>query len=159
MESDQVLHMHWCWPVLGSDCYLPIFANLQQSYGAGLSSKFCVRSISWKQIDGIWPSFAYSLMLTWCRLKLVYIIFCKFTIELQLMVIVKISFPLNVLWTNKWNLIKFCTHALTLTRSSFWLLCVNFRIFTRKLWPLIVSAQYLENKFLELNQILHMHWH
>ena len=57
MEFDQILHMHWPQPDLGWDCYTSIFANLQQ---------VCFCSISSKQIDGIWRSFPYALMLTRC---------------------------------------------------------------------------------------------
>ena len=70
-------------------------------------------------------------------------------------------------------------HALILTRSRLGLLGVKFRKFVTELWPLIdvrisfwwqnlvapywcqnfVSARYLENKLMEFDQILHMHWY
>ena len=42
----------------------------------------CFRSIAWEQIDGIWPNFAYALMLTRSSLGLLHVNFRKFTTEL-----------------------------------------------------------------------------
>ena len=50
-------------------------------YGPWLLLEFCFRSIWWEQIDGIWPYFAYALMLTKSSLGLLRINFCKFTTE------------------------------------------------------------------------------
>ena len=69
---------------------------------------FCFRSISWEKIDGVWPNFAYALILT--------IVTRQF---LQ---------TYNRVMSLDW--------------------CWNF-----------IAAQYLENKFVEFNQILQMNWY
>ena len=78
MELDQILQMHWIWPGLCWDCFMSGFAtiqqlwlsvnvrilsNLQQNYGLWLSWEFHFCSVSWGQIDGIRPNFAYALPL------------------------------------------------------------------------------------------------
>ena len=69
-------------------------------------SEFRLRSISWDQIDGIWPNFAYmhQLILTRSRLGLLGIsFFCRFITELWSLIDVRISFLLNILRTeNYW---------------------------------------------------------
>ena len=52
--------------------------------------------------------FAYALMLTRARLGLLHVNFHKFTTQLWHMVIFKVSFLLNILGTNRWNLTRFC---------------------------------------------------
>ena len=49
------------------------------------------------QNDGIWSNFAYAFTYN----KQIYN-------RLIPLVVVSISFPLNILWTNRWNSIKFC---------------------------------------------------
>ena len=89
--------------------------------------KFCIKvipwcwlhfhSIFWELIDGIWPDFAYALILTRSR------------------------FGLSIsMHTRQFLLIYNRVMALDS--------CRNF-----------VSAQYLKNKLMEFDQILHMHWY
>ena len=61
IEFHQILYMHWYWQDLCWDCYLSFFAHLYQSYGPWLRPKFCLRSISWEQIDRISPFFYESM--------------------------------------------------------------------------------------------------
>ena len=53
IELNQILHIQRCWQVVDWDCYVPIFADLQHSYGPLLSWGFCFRSISFEWINGI----------------------------------------------------------------------------------------------------------
>ena len=82
----------------------------------------------------MWSNFAYILILTRSRLGLLRVIFKKFTTQLWPLVIIKITYLHNILWTIWWNVIKVCI----LTRSRLGLLCINFRKFTVELWPLII---------------------
>ena len=70
-------------------------------------SQYCFRSIAWERIDGILTSFAYALIFTASRLGFLHVIFQKLTTELWPLIDVRISFPLNILRTNQWNLRKF----------------------------------------------------
>ena len=72
-----------------------------------MRSEFHFHSISWEQIDGIRQNFAYAWILTRSRFGLLHINFCKFLTELWSLVDVRISFPLNMLRMNWWNLAKF----------------------------------------------------
>ena len=166
-------------------------------------SEFRFHSVSWERIDGIWPSFAYTLILTTSGLGLLHVNFHKLITRVMASDI-RILFPLNILRTNWWNLTKFCI-CIDMTRSRLGLLHVNFHKFLT-LWPLIdvrilfplridgigpsfayaliwttsglgllhinfhrvmaldwclnfLSAQYLGNKLMEFDKILHMHWY
>ena len=70
-----------------------------QIYNTVMALGFCqiffFRSISWEQIDGIQPSFAYDVDKT--RFGLLCVNLSKFTTQLLPLVIVKISFQLNIL--------------------------------------------------------------
>ena len=101
--------------------------------------------------------------------------FCKFMTELLPLIDVRTSFPLNILTTNWWILIKFC--ILILTRSRLGLLHINFwKLIT--LWPLIdviilfplnifnivisfVLCQFCQAKFINIkvSQKLHSQMH
>ena len=50
----------------------------------------------------------WNLVLTRFRLGLLHVNFHRFTTELWSLIIIRISFPLNILRTNRWSLIKFC---------------------------------------------------
>ena len=162
MDFDNILRMHWLLLDLISDCYAPIVAKIQQRKGPWLSSGFRFRSnLKYESMESEqilhmhwnWPDLGWN-----CNASLI----AKNTTQLWPLVIVKILFSLNILWTNWWNLIEF-SYALILTRSKFGLLRVNF---ATELLPLItvrisfplVSAQYLGNKLMEFVQVLHMHW-
>ena len=58
--------------------------------------------------NGFWPNFVYALILTTSNLGLLIIHFHQLVTELQPLNDVRISFPLNILRTNKWVLTKFC---------------------------------------------------
>ena len=166
MEFDQILHMHCYWQDLGWENTRQFSSDSNRVMALDdwwYLSEFCFRSISWEWIYGIWPNFAYALILTRSRLGLLCIHFCKFITELWPLIDVRISFPLNILRTSWWNLTKFCiyidiiniyisivTHQFSKINNSVMVLdwCQNF-----------VSAQYLDNKLMEFDQILHMHWY
>ena len=61
---------------IDTDIEVGIFTNLQQSCGPWLMSEFHFRLISWEQIDGIWPNFAYALILTRSWLGFLGVSFC-----------------------------------------------------------------------------------
>ena len=95
---------------------------------------FRFHSISWEQMYQIWPSFAYPLKLTRSRFGLLRVNFPKFITELWPLVDVGISFPLNILRTNWWNVTRFCICIETTSRLG--LLRINFRELITELWPL-----------------------
>ena len=69
------------------------------------------RSISWERIDGIIPNLAYALTFARSTLGLLRVNFLKYATRLWPLIIVKIVkilFPLNILWMNRQNLIKVC---------------------------------------------------
>ena len=47
---------------LGWDCYASFFANITELWPF-IDVEFRFRSIAWERIDGIWPNFAYALIL------------------------------------------------------------------------------------------------
>ena len=100
--------MHWHWPDLHGDCYASIFTNLQHGYGPWLLSKLFFHSISCEQIDGIGSDFACALSLTRSRLGLLQVNFANIQ-QFWPLAVFDLLFPLKILWTNWWNLIKFCT--------------------------------------------------
>ena len=132
------LHLGWHY-------YALFFPNLHQSLGLWLLAKFHFHSISCEPIYGIWSNFAYALTVTRSKLGSLPVSFCKFTTELWLFVIDRISFPLNIFWKIEGILSNFA-YALTVTRSRLGLLHVNFYNFTTELWPLTIV------------EILYMHW-
>ena len=83
-----------------------------------LKSKFYFSSISWEQIDGFWPNFAYALILARSRFELLHVRFHKFETEFWSLTEVRIRFPLNIwepidgFWPN-------FAYALILARSRF----------------------------------------
>ena len=93
-------------------------------------------SISWEIINEIWPDFAYVLILKTSRLELFRINFQKLITVLWPLIDVRISFLLNILRTNWWNLTKFCK-------------C----IYIDKIWAVI--NQY----FFKLNIFTNINWH
>ena len=134
-----VLYMHCYWTDRGWNYYTWIFCILQLSYGPGFFfffPEFCFCPISSEWIDGKWSDFDCLICL--CRFESIYISFYKFTAELWPLVIIRIFwFLLNILWTNWWNLIKFCI-CMAFMRSRLGLLCIDFCKFTTELWPLII---------------------
>ena len=131
MELDQILHMHRCWPELHWDCYSFFFF------------------------------FFFFFVCLFFFVFFCFFFFWKFTIRLWPLVTVKISFPLNILWTNWWNLIKFCKYldlnqidveivTLQISKINNRATVLNYRLTS-------VSAQYLENESIELDKILHIH--
>ena len=125
-----------------------------------LMTEFLFRLISWEQIDGIWPNFAYVLILTRSMLGLLSVNFRKFIIELWPLIDVRISFLLNILRTNWWNLTKFWIYIDT---DKLWIRiasCQFSQTYNRVMaldWcQNCVSDQYLENKLMEFDQILHI---
>ena len=77
-------------------------------------SEFLFHSISWEQIVGIWQNFSNAFIMTTSRLGLIYMsramrkrVLCHMRTELWSLIDVGISFPLNILRTNCWNLTKF----------------------------------------------------
>ena len=111
-----------------------------------------------------WPELhwdCYSFFFFFLFFFLFFFFFCKFTIRLWPLVTVKISFPLNILWTNWWNLIKFCKYldlnqieveivTLQISKINNRATVLNYRLTS-------VSDQYLENESIELDKILHIH--
>ena len=85
-------------PYLGWIGYAFIFANKQHSYDPWLLSKFRFR---WISCGRIWSNFAFAVNLIRSWLGLLHASFHKFTIELWHLIIVEISFPLNILNTNE----------------------------------------------------------
>ena len=94
-------------------------------------------------------------------LGLLHINFRKFLTEFWSLINVRISFPLNILRTNEWNLAKFCNaYALILKTSRLGLLHVNFHKVYNRVMALdrylnFVSAQYIGNKLMEFDQNFH----
>ena len=72
----------------------------------------------------------------------------------------RLSFP-SIYWERIDGIRPNFVYALTLTRSKLGSLCVIFCKYTTQLWPLVivnfVSAQYLRNKLMEFDKILHIH--
>ena len=104
MEFDQILLMHWYWEDVRRDHY----TSISQIYNSVMARDWCPNSILWEQIDGIWPHFAYALILTRSRLGLLRVNFRKFITALWLLIGVIISFLLNILRTTGWILTTFC---------------------------------------------------
>ena len=71
----------------------------------------------------------YALILTRCRFGWLNNIFCSFSTELWSLIDVEFSFMLNILWTYRWILIKFCKY-IHIDKIIFW-------YFSTELWPLI----------------------
>ena len=112
-------------------------------------SEFHFPSISWEWIDGIWPNFAYALILTRSRLGLLSIDFRKFITELWPVIDVRISFLLNILTTNRWNLTKICI-CIDINKIKVGIVTRQFSqiynsVIARDLCQNFVSTQYLEN--------------
>ena len=120
---------------------------------------FC--SVFWGQIDRMWQNLAYTLILTTSRLGLLNINFRKFITELWSLIDVWISFPRNILKTNRWNLTKFRIKHLYWEDgwdyyTTLFLQILN-RLGTLDWCQNFVSAQYLENCWMDFDQMLHMH--
>ena len=120
-------------------------------------------SKSWEQTDGIWPQFAYALILARSTLGCYPSIFANLY-KLWPLIDVIISFPLNILYflrTNRWNLAKFCIfiyNGETLFGSiTHQFSQINNRVIALDWCLIFVSAQYLENQLMEDDKILHMH--
>ena len=79
MKFDQIFYMNWYCQDLCLDYYVRQFLQIYNSYGPWLMSKFRFRSISWDQIDGIFPNFAYALILPSSRLGVLYFNFYFFS--------------------------------------------------------------------------------
>ena len=156
---------------------LKIYINFHKfitSYGSWWMSEFCYCSISWEQIDRIWPYFAYALILSRSRSGLLHINFCKFIMELWPLVNVRISFPLNILGTNwlefdhifhmhwYWQDLGWdcCTSIFTYLLQSYdpWLMpefhysSISWEIINR-IWPNFVYALILKTSRLGLLHI------
>ena len=87
--------------------FCQFFTELQ-SYGPWSTSEFCLCSISCELICGFRSNFVYALILSRCRFGWLNKIFRSFSTELWPLIDVEMSFMLNILWTNRWILIKFC---------------------------------------------------
>ena len=106
-------------------------------------------------------NFAYALILTRSRLGLFRVnFFHKFITELWPLIDVRISFLLNVLRTNWWNLTKFWIYIDT---DTIWIGIVScqfsqtyYRVMALDWCQNFVSDQYLENKLMEFDHILHI---
>ena len=112
--------------------------------------------------ESMGPIFAYVLILTSSRLGLLGINFQKFIKELWPLIDVRIRFH-SIAWEQSDEVWPYFAHALIMTRSRLGLLRVYFHKFIKELRPLIevrilFSAQYLENKLMKFDKILHMHW-
>ena len=79
MDFDQILHMHWYWQDLGWDYYASI-CNRAMAFDVSWLT-FPLWQYLENELDGIWPNFAYALILTRSRLGLLHINFCKFVTE------------------------------------------------------------------------------
>ena len=154
MEFDQILHMHWYWQHLGWYCYTSIFTNLQQSYGPCLLSEICIRSISWEQIGGLLTN----LHMHW-----------YWQVPHQISQINNRSYGSwsisefhfrSVSWEQIYGIWPNFAYVFILTASRLGLLDVSFHEFLTRVMTLdwcqnFVSAQYLENKLME---VLHLYW-
>ena len=114
-------------------------------------------------MDGIGPNFAYqySLTLTRSRCGVLYVNFHKYTTQLWPLFMVKISFPLNIFLTNRWNLIKFCK-CIEIYQFLVWILKRQFSQIYKRVMSFgdcqkMVSTQYLVNNLIEFEQILQKH--
>ena len=107
-----MIRIHWLvyavWRWAYTVFMLSVISSLRDSVIPWFRLRF--RSISWEQIDGIWPNFVHVLILTISRLGLLCVNFRKFIIELWPLIDFRISFPLNILRTNWWNVTKFCLY-------------------------------------------------
>ena len=136
------------------------FINSIQSYGPWMMSGFRFRSISWVWRNGIWQNFADALILFTSSLGLLIVYFRQFVTELLLLNDVRISFPLNILITNKWILTKFymCIDIdnilLGIVKHTF--LSIHYSVMALELCQHVVSAQYLETEWMDFDQILPM---
>ena len=108
MNFDKILYMPWY--IQDACCmYCTLFmVNFLQNYGTWLTSEFCLFWISCELIYGFQSNFAYALILTRCRFGWLNNIFRSFSTELWPLIDVKISFMLNILWTNWWIVLKIC---------------------------------------------------
>ena len=120
-------------------------------------------TISWERIDGFQPNFAYILVLTRSRLVLLHVNFCKFIKELRPLIDVRTSLSLNILNTNWWISTKFCicidNDKILVGIVTCQLPQLYKRVMALDWCQNFVSAQYLEYKWLDFDQILHMHWY
>ena len=163
MELDQILHMHWCWPDLDWDCYSLIFCRFTTVMPLG----YCQNLVSIQQLEnelmlcspnlgwtlGYSQNFVstqnlvnelmefdqilqYTLILTRSRLGLLNINFHKLTT--WPLVNVRILSPLNSLWTNQWNLIKFSMPMHWPWPDLGWDCYTSLVANLQELWPLII---------------------
>ena len=145
MEFDQILS-NFVYSDLGWDFYVSIY----QIY-----NRIVALIVIW--LSSPLNVSAYALTLTRSSIRLLCVSFCKYTTQLWPLVVVRISFPLNILWKIDEIWSNFA-YTLTLIKSRLGLLSINFCLFTTYYHQNLFSAQYFENKLMKLNQILHMLW-
>ena len=104
--------------------------------------------------------FGYALTLTRSRLGLLPIHFCKFITELWILIIVRISFLLSILGTNRWNQTKFFISVdvgqIYVGIATIPFLQLYNRVMALGYCQKFVSAQYFLSEVMEFDQIVHM---
>ena len=129
-------------------------------------SEICFCSIYWERIDKIWPNFAYALILTKSRLGLLRVNFHQIVTELWPLMIHDfcrnfvspqylknewMEFDQNLVMHWYWQNLGLDCYATIVSQIYNRVMALN--------WCLkFVSAQYLENESMELDQVLYMHW-
>ena len=109
-----ILRTNWYWLDLGLDCFASIFPNLLQLVDFGILFPLNFL-ISWEQIDGIWPNFAYALILTRSRLGLLQ--FSQIYNRVMALDWCRNFVSAQYLETDWRNLTEVCIHVLILKRS------------------------------------------
>ena len=112
-------------------------------------------------MDRISPNFVYAFILTRSPLGLLHIIFRTFAPELWPLIYTIISFPFNILRTNRQNFTKFglCIYIDKIydgiVTHRFLHVCTS--VMALDLRQNFFSVKYLENKWTEFHQILYVH--
>ena len=155
----QILYMHSYWQDLAWDCYTSFFGNLYLSNGP--MWKFCFRSISWEPIGRISPNFIYAFIVARSSLWLLHIIFAHLYQSYGPWFTPKFHFR-SISWEQMDKIspnFYICNHIdkiyVGIVTHHFSHICT--RVMTLDLRQNLVSVQYLENKWTEFHQILHMH--
>ena len=94
MEIDHILHRHWPWPGLDWDYYPSIFANLLHGKGPCCQNFVSAQYLVIELID--LTKFSICIDVDRTGFGLLCVNFSKFTTQLWPLVIVKISFSLNI---------------------------------------------------------------
>ena len=136
-----------------------------QIYPRVLIIIYCQNFVSAQYPLNKWMEFDQILHIHWPQLDLGWVCYksiLKIYNRVMALDIVKILFPLNILWTNWSNLIKICM-CIDLNQISVTIITRKFSqiyntVMALGYCQLFGSAQYLGNRLMEFNHVLLMHW-